>query len=125
MNSNYQNLEPKPTPDFKRYIQQAHDTFAQGDTEGAMASFQAAISLYPHCVELYTERANFRQHKLRDLSGALEDYTQAIAIQPDHAFCYFWRSQIYQELGDQERAIEDYNTAMNLAPEGTIYIKSR
>ena len=125
MNSNYQNLESDQTPEMKRYVEQAHSSFSQGDVEGAIANFQNAISLYPQCAELYTERANFRQHKLRDLPGALEDYNQAISIQPKNAFCYFWRSQIYRALGDQQKAIEDYNTAMNLAPDGTVYIKSK
>jgi tetratricopeptide (TPR) repeat protein len=121
VNSNHRDLNPKETLDINQYIQQAYTCFAQGDIEGAMANFQNAISLYPHSVQVYTERANFRLHQLRDLPGALEDYTQAIYINPYNAVYYFWRSQIYQALGNQQKAIEDHNTAMSLAPEGTIY----
>jgi Tfp pilus assembly protein PilF len=80
VNSNYQDLNPVQTLDINRYIQQANTCFAQGDIEGAKANFQDAISLYPDSVKLYTERAKFRRHKLGDLRGALEDYTQAICI---------------------------------------------
>jgi len=121
VNSNYQDLNPKQILDINRYIEQANTCFAQGDIEGATVNFQNAISLYPDCVELYTERAKFRRHKLGDLRGALEDYTQAIRIHPQNAFFYFCRSQTYQELGNQQKANEDYNTAMNLAPDGTMH----
>ncbi|MDJ0501849.1 MAG: tetratricopeptide repeat protein [Nostocales cyanobacterium LE14-WE4] len=121
MNSNYQDLNPVQTLDINRYIQQANTCFTQGDIEGAKANFQDAISLYPNSVKLYTERAKFRRHKLGDLRGALEDYTEAICINPQNSFFYFWRSQTYQALGNQQKAIEDYNTAMNLAPDGTMH----
>ncbi|MFM5980085.1 MAG: tetratricopeptide repeat protein [Sphaerospermopsis kisseleviana] len=121
VNSNHQDLNLKETLDINRYIQQAYTCFAQGDIEGAMGNFQNAIALYPHCFQVYTERANFRLHQLQDLTGALEDYTQAIYINPHNALCYFWRSQTYLALGNHQKAIEDHNTAMSLAPEGTIY----
>ncbi|MFM6348520.1 MAG: hypothetical protein ACKPFK_25770, partial [Dolichospermum sp.] len=82
VNNNHQDLNSKVTPDINRYIQQAYACFKQGDIEGGMAKFQNGISLYPHCFQLYTERGNFRMHQLRDLTGALEDYTQAIDINP-------------------------------------------
>jgi tetratricopeptide (TPR) repeat protein len=121
VNNNYQDLNPTQILDINRYIQQANTCFAQGDIEGATINFHSAISLYPKCVKLYTERAKFRGHKLGDLRGALEDYTQAICISPQNALFYFWRSQTYQALGNQQKAIEDYNTAMNLAPDGTMH----
>ncbi|WP_066382068.1 MULTISPECIES: tetratricopeptide repeat protein [unclassified Anabaena] len=121
MNSDHQEISPAQKPDVHRYIQQAYTYFAQGDIEGAIAHFHLAISLAPQCAEIYTARAKFRQQKLGDHQGALEDYTKAIGINPDNAFFYYWRSQTYQKLGNQQKAIEDYNAAMNLAPEGTIY----
>jgi tetratricopeptide (TPR) repeat protein len=121
VNSDYQDLNPAQILEVNQCIQKAHTCCAAGDIEGAMAIFQNAISRYPNCVKLYTERANIRKYQLGDLNGALEDYTQAITINPDNAFFYFWRSQTYQALGNQQEAIEDYNTAMSLAPEGTIY----
>jgi tetratricopeptide (TPR) repeat protein len=112
---------PGKTKEISLYIKQAYTHFAQGDRESAIAHFNTAISTYPNSAELYTARANFRKKKLGDRQGALEDYTQAIYINPQNAFFYFWRSQIHQELGNQQKAIEDYNIAMNLAPEGTMY----
>ncbi|MDB9373358.1 tetratricopeptide repeat protein [Nodularia sphaerocarpa] len=121
MKIDHQDLSPAEMPDVNRHIQQAYTRFAQGDIEGAIAHFHTAVSLHPHCAEIYTQRAKFRQQKLGDSQGALEDYTQAIYISPNNAFFYYWRSQTYQQLGDHQKAIEDYNAAINLAPEGTIY----
>jgi tetratricopeptide (TPR) repeat protein len=112
---------PVKTKEISLYIKQAYTHFAQGDIESAIAHFNIAISTHPNSAELYTARANFRKKKLGDRQGALEDYTQAIFINPENAFFYFWRSQIHQELGNQQKAIEDYNIAMSLAPEGTMY----
>lgn len=121
MNSDHQDLIRQQTPDVKQHIYKAYTQFSQGDIAGALSNFHAAILLNPDCAEIYAARANFRKHKLSDLQGALEDYTYAIGINPGNCFFYFWRSQIYQELGHQQKAIEDYNTAMNLVPDGTIY----
>jgi tetratricopeptide (TPR) repeat protein len=121
VNSDHQDLISQQTPDVKRHIHKAYMQFSQGDIEGALSNFQAAILLNPNCAEIYAARANFRKHKLSDLQGALEDYTQAISINCHNGFFYFWRSQVYQELGHHQKAIEDYNTAMDLVPDGTIY----
>jgi tetratricopeptide (TPR) repeat protein len=121
VNSDHQYSEKAKISHINRYIQQAYNCFAQRDIEGAIAHFQTAVFLYPHCAEIYTARAKFRKQNLGDYQGALEDYTQAINLNPHNAFFYYWRSQTYQELGNQQKAVEDYNTAMNLAPEGTIY----
>ena len=116
MTSNHQHQS-----DLQLYIQKAYTCFAQGNIEGAIAHFDAAINRYFDCADIYTERARFRQQKLGDYQGAIEDYTQAINISPDNPFFYYWRSQTYQQLGNQQKAIEDHNTAMNFAPENTIY----
>ncbi|MDH6061294.1 tetratricopeptide repeat protein [Chrysosporum bergii ANA360D] len=121
MTSNYQNQSSPPTPDVPPYIQQAYTCFAQGDMQGAIAHFDAAIFSHPQCAEIYTARAKFRQEKLGDCEGALDDYTQAIDINPGNPFFYYWRSQTYLELGNHQKAIEDHNAAINLAPDHTIY----
>ncbi len=107
--------------DIELYIQKAYACFAQGNIQEAIANFNTAIILYPNCTDIYTERARFRHQKLEDYQGAIEDYTQAININPDNPLLYYWRCQTYLELGNQQEAIEDYNTAMNLAPENTIF----
>jgi tetratricopeptide (TPR) repeat protein len=103
------------------YIEKAYVALRLGDVKRAIAELNHGITVHPHNAYLYTERANFRRKNLADPRGALEDYTQAINIHPDNAFFYLWRSQVYHELGEMLQAMADYNTAVRLAPEDTMY----
>ncbi|MBW4585820.1 tetratricopeptide repeat protein [Aetokthonos hydrillicola Thurmond2011] len=128
-------VESRPTPvrqfnastssaqkgDSAAYIEKAYTTFRQGDVQKAIAELNKAICVYPSDANLYTERANFRRKNLGDRQGALEDYTQAISLNPNNALYYLWRSQVYHETGDQLKAMADYNTAISLAPQTTMY----
>ncbi|WP_366930921.1 tetratricopeptide repeat protein [Microcoleus sp. bin38.metabat.b11b12b14.051] len=51
---------------------------------------------------------------LYDLRVALEDYTQAIQLKPDFAQAHYNRGIFHYELGDSERANEDFYNAKNL-----------
>ncbi|MBW4448225.1 MAG: tetratricopeptide repeat protein [Spirirestis rafaelensis WJT71-NPBG6] len=103
------------------YVKQAHTFLRQGDTNRAIALFDNAIRLFPEDADLYSQRANLRRQNLQDPNGALEDYTKAINLHPDNPLFYLWRSQLYYESGDKCKAMADYNTAIRLAPEGTMY----
>lgn len=103
------------------YVKQAHTFLREGDMSRAIAQFDNAIRVFPEDAYLYSQRANFRRQNLQDPDGALEDYTQAINLHPDNPVFYLWRSQLYYESGDQCKAMADYNTAIRLAPEGTMY----
>ena len=50
---------------------------------------------------------------------AIEDYDQAIRLNPEDADAYYNRGIVYYELGQLERAIEDYDEAIRLNPEYT------
>ncbi len=115
-------LEPLfDSPDSNSYIKSAYTRFQQGDTEGAIADFTAATTTAPQNAEIYIERANFHKHQLNDNLGAIEDYTYAISINPHNALFYIWRSQAYRALGEQRKAVADYNQAMKIAPDETMY----
>jgi tetratricopeptide (TPR) repeat protein len=43
---------------------------------------------------------------------AIDQYTQAIALQPDYATAYNNRGNVYQHLGDRQRAMADYERAI-------------
>lgn len=102
-------------------IKKAYNCFEEGDIEGAIANFNRAISNNPHNAEIYSQRANFRHNKLKDKQGAIEDYNHAIEINPDNAYFYFWRSKVYQDLGNQRQALEDYNMAMRLTMDNNFH----
>ena len=47
---------------------------------------------------------------------AIEDFSTAIALNPNYAEAYYNRGNAYAELNEHERAIEDYGKAIELNP---------
>ena len=52
-----------------------------------------------------------------DFDRAIQDYTEAIALNPDLAGVYYNRGLAYGEKGDHDRAIQDYDKAIVLKPD--------
>jgi lipoprotein NlpI len=60
---------------------------------------------------------------LGDKEGAIADYSQAIAINPQRADAYNERGNVKLELGDKQGAVVDYNQAIAISPqEGGFYL---
>jgi tetratricopeptide (TPR) repeat protein len=51
-----------------------------------------------------------------DWVTAIEEYTQAIRIDPNYAWAYIYRGWVYNEKGDYDRAIADLTQAIRLVP---------
>ncbi len=47
---------------------------------------------------------------------AIQDFDEAIRLNPNHAKAFQNRGNAYKAKGDSERAMEDYNTAVRLNP---------
>ena len=54
-----------------------------------------------------------------ELSEAITAYTEAIAADPGMVEAYKRRAKAYLELGQNQRAAHDYETAADLAPDDT------
>ncbi|MDJ0536135.1 MAG: tetratricopeptide repeat protein [Xenococcaceae cyanobacterium MO_207.B15] len=54
------------------------------------------------------------KHNKGDQRGAIEDYTQAIALNPDDSDAYYTRGNAHYDLKDYQAAIEDYNKAIQI-----------
>ncbi len=52
-----------------------------------------------------------------DYDRAIADYTQAIKLDPKHAYAYYNRGVAYKNLGQTNRAIQEYRRALELDPD--------
>jgi serine/threonine-protein kinase len=57
------------------------------------------------------------QLRNKDYANAIQSFTKATALHPNHAPAYYSRGVAYQNLMQNELAIQDYSTAIRLAPE--------
>ena len=80
----------------------------------AAAAINKAIELSPRAV-FYFNRAIVRKD-LGDKQGAIDDYNQAIKINPNLADAYYNRGLVRSELGDKQGEIDDYNQAIKINP---------
>jgi tetratricopeptide (TPR) repeat protein/S1-C subfamily serine protease len=80
----------------------------------AAAAINKAIELSPRAA-FYNSRGIVRK-ELGDKQGAIDDYTQAIKINPNYADAYNNRGNVRDDLGDKQGAIDDYNQAIKFNP---------
>jgi tetratricopeptide (TPR) repeat protein/S1-C subfamily serine protease len=100
-NPNLYNQKYAVLSDLKRYRE-------------AEVAINKAIELSPRAV-FYINRGNVR-NELGDKQGAIDDYTQAIKINPNDALAYYNRGIVRNELGDKQGAIDDYTLAIKFNP---------
>ena len=81
------------------------------------AAYATLVAKDPTNANPYLERAAFRAAIL-DRAGAMADYDKAIAIAPT-TDAYFARSNLFSQLGQQDRALDDVRKAFELAPTTT------
>ena len=88
-----------------------------GHPEPALSAYGRAIELDPgNNPYFYYERATL-YHELDRYPEAIADYTRAIELEPDDAQFYHERGVAYEASGDDDRAMEDYLTAILLDEE--------
>ena len=65
----------------------------------------------------YIDRGNGYQDG-GEYDRAIQDYDQAIQLEPDSALAFYDRGNAYDSKGEYDRAIADYGLVIQLAPEG-------
>ncbi len=110
--------QKKPVSDYN--LRKAVECADKGDLVEAMKYLDAQISETPEFSDVYVLRAQmyYRQAKLGD---AISDINRAIKVADKRTdkygvyVKYWWRAVFYQSLGDDDKALADFNTAYKLA----------
>lgn len=83
------------------------------DYELVMRDYDKVLSLDPHFIYAYYNRANIRCIQ-RDYRNAVLDYTKALEINPEFADAWFNRGLAQINLGDREHGLSDLRMAGQL-----------
>ena len=88
-------------------------SLAEADYTRAIEFFDAGDT--DLLAEAYAGRGYSRKRQ-GNLMGALDDYTQELALNPTSAIGYLDRSLIHDAIGNDDSAIADYESARRLDP---------
>ncbi len=80
------------------------------DKTAAIASTPVANK--PKADDFYLQ--SLEKRNKADFQGAIKDLNQAIKINPKYAFAYYRRAEARQNIGEEERAVEDLQKAAEL-----------
>jgi Flp pilus assembly protein TadD len=88
----------------------------QGDTDRAMAQYDAAQQARPNAVEHQHDMAGNVYAAKGDTDRALAEYERALKLQPNMPETHNNLGQIYSRRGDSERAIREFRAAIQYGP---------
>ena len=97
---------------------------AKGESDRAIADFDAAIKLDPQHAQAYNNRGAAWQGK-DDIDRAIMDYSEAIRLDPKIVGAYNNRALAWLSKGENDRAIADYDEAIRLNPKYTQAYNNR
>jgi tetratricopeptide (TPR) repeat protein len=95
------------------YVAAAIEKRLEGDTAGALADLQAALSWAPDNATVFTQRGDWNLQDGRYLES-LEDYNRALQHEPGDAWALVQRSQALQHLQRHKEAIADWKKLVQL-----------
>ena len=90
--------------------------------EKAMDVWTILIAHNPDIAEYYVERGVCK-FNLR-FKHAIQDFNQAIEMEPTNAYFYSCRAYVRDKIGDTEGSVEDYTKALELDPEDAITLNN-
>ena len=103
-------------------------TCAKAEGEEAIAACTALITSGRYqgrnLAILYINRGSIL-HSKGNYDRALEDYSQAIELDPKYALAFVNRGIVYGNMGDFDRAIENYDRAIELDPKSVYAFINR
>jgi tetratricopeptide (TPR) repeat protein len=89
---------------------------------------QVAASPTPTLEELNAKlylNLGHMKHKVRNLDGAIADYSKAIYLKPNYVEAYLARGNVYYQRRDYNAAVKDANEAINFDPNLSLAYSNR
>ena len=111
LNLNLIMTEPKTISELMKLVM---EECKKGNINNSIIYLNEAIEIKPNDARFYISRGTFRGTK--NYEDAIEDYTKAIAIEPNSVFAYLLRGDSKSKLGDYQGAIDDYTKAIAIEP---------
>ena len=105
-------------PDYIAYNSRGIVYKRLGNIKQAIDDFNKAIQLNPDYIEVYINRGVVYGVFLEDYSQAIADFNKVIQLNPDYALAYHLRGLCYKELGENDKAQEDFAKAKELGYNG-------
>lgn len=110
-------------PRAEAYLQRGDAHRALGEADAALADFQAAVDLNPSLVDAHNGIAVIYIER-HDSRHALEELNRSIALQPTIE-AYYQRGEILESQGEHQKAIGDYDLAIEVAPDAPYMYRAR
>ncbi len=95
-----------------------------GQFDRAEVQWTALIEQLPAEAAVWSNRGNVRVRQ-NNLSGAIEDYTQAIDLAANKPDPYLNRGAVWEAMGQWQKAIEDYNRVLQIDPDDPAAYNNR
>lgn len=95
-----------------------------GQFDLAEGQWTALIEQLPVEAAVWSNRGNVRVRQ-NNLSGALEDYTQAIELATNEPNPYLNRGAVWEATGQWQKAIDDYNQVLQIDPDDPAAYNNR
>jgi tetratricopeptide (TPR) repeat protein len=108
------------SPKNIQYLSQfAHIKSEMGESDIAQIIWAKILLIEPNNLEALTAQGNYQLYTVKDTTKAIELFDQAIASHIDNPSGYINRAIAYTELEEYEKALNDYNHALELGLEET------
>ena len=109
----------RATPRQRLLIDAAYARTIELDLEKDLRILQETVRAYPDEKRAHHRLASHYRAQGR-LYQAIEEYTQAIALQPDDAYAYTNRRNIYAYKGEKEKSAVDLKKVLELSKDPVL-----
>lgn len=121
-------IERAYTPITSAYFERARAHYALESYENALADYNRSIASDPDCEHDCDSDYNNRgitYAALNNYEAAIEDYNRSLQYEPDDPLTTRNRARAYDQLGEVDKALADWDTALRLAEQTAIPYRFR